>query len=309
MTTALVTGASGFVGTHLLAHLMKLGWRIRLTRRDSVRLPDIPVESVCEVGIDSPTGEWVRACSDVDVVFHLAGIAHRKGAQQELEAVNARSPALIAQAAAQSGVGAFVWLSSIKVLGEVSGQPLREAAVYAPADEYSRSKVLGEQRLLAQSGDAEMRVSIVRPPLIYGPGVKANFAALLGLARLARRGLPVPLGAAQAPRSLLAVSVLCDYLVTVAERGRGIFHVADRQDLSVAALLEALCSPQTPRLWSVPPGIVRGALTLLGRGALYSRLFEPLQLDCSDSYQRLDWQPPADSRSELNETMAWFLNR
>jgi hypothetical protein len=105
------------------------------------------------------------------------------------------------------------------------------------------------------------------------------------------------------------VAVLCDFLVNVAERGSGIYHVADRHDLTVAQLLQQLCSPQTARLLSLPPGVMRASLSLLGRGAAYSRLFEPLQLDCTDSYQRLGWQPPQDSTSQLSETMAWFLNR
>lgn len=309
MTTALITGASGFVGTHLLAHLKQLGWQRKLTQRDAARFADVPPENVRQVRLDSPPEQWVQAFNGVDIVFHMAGIAHRTGSPEELENINARSPAALARAAAEAGVGAFVWLSSIKVLGEVSRQPLCEQAAYAPADEYSCSKVRGEEGLLALTDTGGMRVCIIRPPLIYGPGVKANFAALLSLARLARKGLPVPLGAARAPRSLVAASVLCDFMVTVAEQGSGIFHVADKNDLTVAQLLQQLCAPQAARLLSVPAGMLRGSLTMLGRGTVYSRLFEPLQLDCADSYQRLGWQPPLDSTPYLSETMAWFLNR
>ena len=296
MTTALVTGAAGFVGSHLVAHLRQLGWRVLVLDRDAQRLKADPEDCISNLALNSDQSVWQQALSGVDVLFHLAGIAHRSARPEELTAINTYSPVHLARAAAAANVGAFVWLSSIKVLGETSSRPLPESAPYMPQDIYGASKAKSEQALLSLPVTTAMRLCIVRPPLIYGPGVKANFRMLLSLAAKARRGLPLPLGAARAPRSLLSVSLLCEYLVAVAERGeRGIYHVADDQDRSVVQLLRELCAPTRITLLSLPAGFIRVLLGLVGRGAVYGRLFEPLQLDCTDSYQRLGWQPPQRS--------------
>lgn len=309
MTTALVTGATGFVGSHLIAHLLATGWQLKVLQRDAERMPEtLPVTAVAAT-LHSSAAQWTRALEGIDVVFHLAGVAHRQATGEELESVNAQSPALLATAAASAGVESFVWLSSIKVLGETSVEPLPETAAYAPADPYAQSKTRGEQNLLKLPVHSGFRLSIVRPPLIYGVGVKANFLALLSLARLAQRGVPLPLGAAQAPRSLLAVSSLCEFLILAAKRGDGLLHVADPVDLSVAQLLESLCRGRRLRLWSVPETTMRRLLRIAGREGIYRRLFEPLQLDCRDSFRRLDFHPAQDSGPFFDEMMTWFLRR
>jgi UDP-glucose 4-epimerase len=309
MKTALVTGATGFVGSHLIAHLLEAGWQLKVLQRDAERLPRTTPVTAVEPTLHSSAAQWAPVLEGVDVVFHLAGVAHRQAPEYELERVNAQSPALLAGAAEAAGVESFVWLSSVKVLGETSAEPLSEAAVYAPADPYALSKTRGEQNLRELSVHSSFRLSIVRPPLIYGVGVKANFLALLSLARLAQRGLPLPLGAAQAPRSLLAVANLCDFLTLAATRGDGLLHVADPRDLSVVQLLERLCQGQHLRLWSVPEAAMRRLLRLAGREGIYRRLFEPLQLDCRDSFRRLDFHPALDSGPFLDEMMTWFLQR
>lgn len=307
MTTALVTGAGGFVGSHLVTRLLKSEWQVKVLARDAARLPEqvasLPLE------LTNSSADWSRALEGIDVVFHLAGIAHRKADAEEIEQLNVRSPAMLAEASQAAGVGGFVWLSSIKVFGETSMTPFAEDAPYAPADVYAASKVEAEKRLGELAGAGSGRLVIVRPPLIYGVGVKANFLALLSLARLAQRGLPLPLGCATAPRSLLGVKNLCDFLLAAGMRGNGALHVADADDCSVAELLTMMTSGSRIHLWRIPKSTMRTLLSLSGRAGVFDRLFEPLQLDTRRSAGALGWHPPEPTSTLIDETMQWFLQR
>jgi nucleoside-diphosphate-sugar epimerase len=283
--------------------------------RDAARLARLSGADHCvtalapELDLHSSHAAWSRAMEECDAVFHLAGIAHRRASPDELTRVNERSPAALARAAGSAGVPGFVWLSSIKVLGETSSAPLPVTAPQAPADPYAASKAAGERLLQAAAAEHSSRVCIVRPPLVYGAGVKANFLALLSLARLGQHGVPLPLGQARAPRSLLGVTNLCDFLLRAAVAGRGVLHVADAEDLCVAQVLELLSQGRKIRLLNVPERTMQQVLALFGREQVYQRLFQPLQLDTSSSFADLDWQPPVNSAVLLNETMAWYRQR
>ncbi len=313
MSGVLVTGAAGFVGGHLVAHLAEAGFRVKVLARDFARLAGSAARACdalpAELTLASEPSAWVAPLESVAVCYHLAGIAHRSASAEQLRAVNEEAAVRLASAAGQAGVGRFVMLSSVKVLGDVSRAPLPETAAYAPADAYGASKMRAEQRLKAlELGD---RLTIVRPPLVYGPGVKANFLALLKLAALAGRGLPLPLGAARAPRSFLGVANLCDFLLELTRRKNadGILHVADARSLCVAELLELLNEGQRLRLWRFPEPLMGTLLRGIGRGAVHQRLFESLELDSSATRARLDWVPPHDSGRLLRETMAWYRQR
>lgn len=314
MRTALVTGAGGFIGQHLCRTLVAGQWRVLALTRAPAMLP-AGVEAVSvQLDLDSSNRLWVDALTGVDCVYHLAGVAHRRGGADELAQINVEAPVRLFQASMTAGVGRFVWLSSIKVLGDVSARPLKESDPYAPADAYGQSKVDGERRLLdlagVSRGDApagHTGLVILRPPLVYGAGVKANFRSLLRLADLARRGVPLPLGGAQAPRSLVGVKNLCDCLLRCAAVGTGVLHVADARDFSVAELVRIL-APDA-RLWKVTPGVMGALLGALGRSAIQQRLFEPLQVDQAASNLALGWQPPHPSEELLQETMTWYLQQ
>ncbi len=240
-------------------------------------------------------------------MIHLAAIAHQPSVPdlEALTAVNAHWPLRLFEAAASAGVRDFVFLSSIKVFGDRSERPLRIEDPYAADDSYGESKVQAEQALLAaEKQHANVRLAIVRPPLVYGPGVKANFRALLGWASRGARWLPLPFGAARAPRSLVSVQNLCEGILAALGK-RGIFHCADGIDLPVAEVFQRLGVPRW-RLLPVPALVMRVLLKLTGNGGYYQRLYEPLQLDTRATTDALGWAPRQPSAEALVQTMDWW---
>lgn len=301
MTTSVVTGAGGFVGMHLCRRLSASEEVQRVSSRSGIA-------SWCGPGLlDGDEAALVEALTGADRIYFLAGIAHEAVAGGDsglLRRVNVDAPLRWLRAADRAGVRRFVWLSSIKVLGDTSSRPLTPDDPYRPGDDYARSKVEAEECLLSEPL-ATTEVAVVRPPLVYGPGVRGNFRALL---RLAAGGWPLPLGSANAPRSLVAVDNLCDLLVRLGTDGRGIYHVTDGDDITVSHLVAELRRLQglPRRQFSVPPPLARGALTLGGRGALYQRLFEPLQVDMRGTSTQLGWLPATARSDALQETVTWF---
>ncbi len=286
----LVTGAGGFIGTHLLPVLHAAGWH-----------PESVDRTRCDPDREPNPGLF----AGVDAVVHLAGIAHRTASIEELTRVNERWPVALYRAASRAGVRRFLWLSSIKVLGDVSTRPLVPTDPYSPGDAYACSKVRAEQALLEAAAVEPATLTILRPPLVYGPGVKANFRTLLTLAGLSRWGLPVPLARAQAPRSLIGVRNLCDLMVTALGHA-GIYHGADARDLTVAELLRRLGARV---LVPLPVPAARRLAKLSRLEAYYQRLFEPLQVDQRQTEQQLGWRPPHSITEELEETLRWFRGR
>ncbi|MEM1230260.1 MAG: NAD-dependent epimerase/dehydratase family protein, partial [Pseudomonadota bacterium] len=223
-------------------------------------------------------------------------------------AFNGELTARLYRAAARADAARFIWLSSAKVLGEVSRAPLPVTAPLAPQGAYAHSKAAGERALQHEAARGGPALCIVRPPLVYGPGVGANFAALL---RWALRGRALPLGRASAPRSLVGVRNLCSALLAAIEAPAGIYHVTDGPALSVAALLRAVghSARRDVPLWRIPPALMALGATLVGRRGTYERLFTSLELATADSETRLSWQPPFSFEQQLQETVDWFLTQ
>ncbi len=253
--------------------------------------------------------DWAEALRGITAIIHLAGIAHRQADPAEYEHVNVAWPVKLERAAARAEVQSLVVMSSIKVLGDLSMQPLRESDPYRQDDDpYGASKIVMEEALLAEPSMASgLKCAVVRTPLVYGPGVKANFLTLLAWADRASRGLPLPFGRATAPRSFIGVRNLCDLLIASIGHD-GVIHGADPQDLSVRELLLEL-GVVPSRLLPVPPVLLRLVLAVVGRRALYERLFCPLQLAQADSNARLDWAPPHSCAEQLEETLAWYRSQ
>lgn len=295
--TVLVTGASGFVGPHVVTALAAAGWRLRLALRRPVPLR-AGVESVAIGDLAAPV-DWSEALRGVDHVVHMAGLAHAgPGLDEALyRRVNTEATLELARAAAAAGIGRFVFLSSIKALsGAFDGPPLAEDATPRPADAYGRSKLAAEQGLAA----LDLDWIGLRPVLVYGPGVKANMAALLKLAQLP---LPLPLGGLKAPRSLLAVENLADairFALTPACPARRSYVVADPEPVSVAQMLTALRSGigRRPGLLPVPEGWLRLAARLAGREETFLKLAGSLVVR-PEGLLRAGWRPPAATQPAL----------
>jgi nucleoside-diphosphate-sugar epimerase len=305
---ALVTGANGFVGRELVAELVRRGHAVRAAVR---RMGPLPAGAeMIEVGDLSESTDWRGALRGVDTVFHLAARVHARSLPQdeaECERVNVVATTALARAAIDAGARRFVFVSSVKVMGETSaGRPFVETDPPGPHDAYGRSKLAAEHALALLARD--FGVTIVRPPLVYGPGVRANFLSLL---RLADSAWPLPLASATACRSLVFVGNLVNALIacaTVPHSTPATYFVADGNDLSVAELVTLLRSALgvPAKLWNLPAGLAGALASVIGRGDIAQRLFAPLQVDSSRIRRELNWSPPFDPREALVATARWF---
>jgi len=253
------------------------------------------------------------ACAGADAVVHLAARTHvmqetAADAEAAYRRTNVDATRRLAEAAVRSGVRRFIFLSSIKVNGEAThGTPYSEASRPAPEDAYGRSKLAAEQALTAAAGTA-METVILRPPLLYGPGVKGN---LLTLMRALARGIPLPLGALDNRRSLLGienlVSALTLALTHPAAAGRT-FLVADGEDLSSPQLARLIAAGlDTPaRLLPVPAPLLRFAGALTDKRAAVARLTGSLQIDGRAIRGTLGWQPPVPAAEGLARMARWY---
>lgn len=279
--------------------------------RAAARRRGTPVRDVERAALASDDA-LARALAGCGAVVHLAAIAHRpRGSVDDdaFDAVNHRLAQRVAHAARDAGVRRFVFVSSAKVMGERSARPFVETDPPAPADAYARSKLAAERALLALHAPRRFEVVVARPPLVYGAGARANFAALV---RLARRPWPLPLANATAQRSLVHVDNLSDallFLCANADAAGGTYFVADGTDLTVARLVGRVRELQGRPLGLFPmPRALRTVATSLGRllGAdpapIFERLFEPLQVDAS-ALAALGWRPPLEAGRALDATL------
>lgn len=304
----LVTGATGFVGNALLPKLVTAGFRIRAVSRSPVRAAG-----------DTTAIEW-QSCSDIgdasvegcDTLIHLAARVHimRETAQDSLAAfrqVNVMVTERLARRAAAGGVRRFVFLSSIKVNGEETrpDRPFFADDVPAPEDAYGVSKYEAEQVLRQIAEETGMEVVVIRPPLVYGPGVKGNFRSMLDWLD---RGVPLPLASLDNRRSFVGVDNLCDLIlrcVTHPGAANQTFLVSDDQDLSAPDLLRMAADVlgRPARLWPFPPALLEQMATLLGKGGIARRLCGNLQVDIGKTKSMLSWAPPVTAKDGLRRIL------
>lgn len=309
MKRVLVTGANGFVGKALATRLGHVGWAITRAMRNPVAQ-----DGVIAVGDINDCTDWTAALSACSAVVHLAARVHvmRDEVSDPLaafRAVNVDGTLNLARQAAQAGVSRFVFLSSIKVNGEGREEPYRETDAPDPQDPYAISKWEAEQGLHAIAAATGMEVVILRPPLVYGPGVKANFQRLLGAVD---KGWPLPLGAVENRRSLLYLGNLVDAiqlcLAHPVAAGQT-YLLSDGEDVSSPELVRRLARAMghPDRLLPVPPAWLRLAGGLVGRRAVVDRLLGSLVVDSSRIRRELGWSPPFRLDAGLAETAQHYL--
>ena len=309
-----MTGANGFVGKPLCVELLRQGQTVRaVTRSANSQAENIDAVSVCT--IDGET-DWAFALPDVNVVIHLAARVHVMkdtaiDALAECRRINVEGTLNLARQAVKSGVKRFIFISSIKVNGESTllGQPYTAEDEPAPVDPYGISKREAEEALRQLAGETGLEVVIIRPPLIYGPGVKANFRSMM---HWLDKGIPLPLGAIHNQRSLVALDNLIDLIVTCIHHpaaANQIFLAGDGEDLSTTGLLQRMAAAlnKKVRLIPVPEPLLIWGAKLLGKQAIAQRLCGSLQVDISKAHDLLDWKPPVSVDEALHKTAQYYM--
>ena len=306
----LVTGASGFVGTALCRELLARGHRVRAAVRRPIPPGAVPPD-LHQILIPDIAAEFDRRAlvDGVDTVVHLAAIAHRSHRRigTEIRRVNCDAAVRLAEAAAGLA-GRFIFLSSVKVHGEDSdGTTYGEKDALNPEDSYGRSKLEAERALTEIAGRNGIELVTIRPPLVYGPGVKANFLRLLGWVD---SGLPLPFASVHNRRSLIYIGNLVDAIARCAEHpaARGPFLVSDEEAVSTPELVSRIARAlkRPARLVPVPAALLRAAGMIAGRRDEMRRLTGNLAIDSSRARRLLDWRPPYTLDAGLAETARWF---
>ena len=310
--TIVVTGANGFVGSHLCRALQSQGMAYRAVVREGAQANPGTAGLVRLPSLDAHT-DWTTALQGATTVIHLAARVHQvqdtsADPLQAFRAINLHATLQLARCAQEMGVQRFIFVSTVKVLGEETapGRPFHASDPAQPQDAYATSKHEAEQALRALVAGGSMELVIVRPPLVYGPGVRANFASLV---RVVRRGIPLPLACVHNLRSLVGIDNLVSLLLRCtqhADAGGQNFLVSDGHDLSTPDLVRQLATAlgQPARLWPVPLAGLQLAARLTGRQAAVQRLCSSLQVDISATCQGLQWAPPVSVAEGLRRMVA-----
>ena len=310
----LLTGATGFVGDAVLASVSKnFSVRVALRSSDAFFVPD--GTEVFKASLN-PDQNWKSVLVGVSSVIHCAARVHVMNDQSsdpltEFRQVNVEGTLNLARQAAAANVKRFIFISSIKVNGEVTAEGVYYKAddIPAPLDQYGVSKMEAEHGLRAIAAESSMEVVIIRPVLVYGPGVKANF---LNMMRWLNKGVPLPFGAIHNRRSLVALDNLVDLIVTCIDHpaaANQTFLVSDGEELSTSELLRrmgvALGKPAC--LLPVPSSLLEVGAAMFGKKAFAQRLCGSLQVDISKTRELLGWSPPVSLDDALRHTAVHFL--
>ena len=295
----LITGASGFIGSHLVSKVMAMrSLNLSVAVRAGAK-SNVATRFVIE-NLDG-NQDWRKAVFSQDVIIHCAAKAHEmrqagSNVTDVYQVSNVDGTLNLARQAALVGVKRFIFLSSIKVNGEwtLPDQPFKVDSNPAPQDVYGVSKLESEKALQRLAVETGMEVVIVRPPLVYGLGVKGNFASMI---KLVKKGIPLPFGAIHNQRSLVALDNLVDLIMTCIDHpaaANQVFLAGDGKDLSTTELLKgvAKAAGKPARLIPVPSSLLMLTATLLGKKAIAQRLLGSLQVDISKARDLLGWEPP-----------------
>jgi len=310
----LISGANGFIGRALVKKMSC--HNLSACGRNDKGLPSNCLFHYVDI---SPTTDYSNAVLDIDVVIHTAARVHlmKESSSEplrEFRKVNAEGTLNFARQSAESGVKRFIFISSIKVNGErtTKGNLFTANDEAKPEDPYGISKAEAEERLKALAADTGMEVVIIRPTLVYGPGVKANFAAMM---KLASKGIPLPFGAIKENRrSLVSIDNLVDLIVTCIDHLKAAnetFLVSDNEDLSTTDMFSRLskaCGKST-FLIPIPISLFEKVFRLIGKPEIYLRLCGSLQVDISDTMQKLGWKPPYSTDECFAKTAKHYLEK
>ena len=290
----LVTGANGFVGRHVVPALTRAGWSVRRAVRSPVGTGDeVVIETI------GPETDWTGALDGVDAVVHLAARVHHKHEEHAVQLyrnVNIAGTLHLARSAATAGVRQFIFVSTVLVHGRSNEgrAPFSESDILTPRGLYGMSKAAAEEGLRTLARDSDMKISVIRPPLVYGAGAKGNFALLT---RAVALGLPLPFAAIHNQRAFLAVQNLASFILhrlghPDPASNFEIFLVADREQVSTPEFVSRLAeaSGKRPRMFRVPPGVLGTLLGAMGRQDTHDSLIGSLELDISKALAT-GWQP------------------
>lgn len=315
MQRVLVTGATGFIGQSLVRRLLKEGHVVRAAGRSSS--PKLDGIQFIDLGDFSDHPNWQSVVEGMDVVIHLAARVHVMGhdpddALKAFRKVNTIATRELATAAATANVGRFIYLSSVKVHGEcTSGEPFRESDILLPQGAYAQSKHEAEIALSAIGKSSGMETVIIRPPLVYGPGVGANFLTLL---KVIGAGLPLPFGSIKNRRSLIGLDNLVDFIYRCCHHpaaANEAFLVSDGEDLSTPKLIKLLSTAfgKNTRIFPWPIPTLVPLAWAVGKADRLPRLVDSLQVSSDKAHALLDWQPPVSISAGFDQVVSWYKSR
>ena len=304
----LVTGANGFLGSRLCTHLSSNNHHILRAQRKSA-------DNAYYTGDITPETDWSSYLSDIDVIVHTAARVHvmndtvaDPGAA--FMSTNCLATLNLATQAANAGVKRFIFISSVKANGEeTTSSPFTETILSPPNDPYGRSKYEAEQELIRLSKTKQMEVVIIRPPLVYGPGVKANFEKMISCIK---NGIPLPFGSIKNKRSFVFIDNLVDFisicLTHPAAKGE-IFLVSDDQDISTSELSRFIAKGlgKTVTLLPVPEKLIKLIAYIIHKPQFASRLCGSLCLDITKAKKLLDWRPKISIEQGIEETTKYYM--
>ncbi len=306
-----ITGSNGFIGNHLTQYLHKRGYNLKLINRKK----DSKTNGV--KSIDAKT-DYSKILINVDVIIHCASIVHQPKSQsrdinKEYTFINIEGTRNLAEQAVKFGVKRFIFISSIKVNGEYTkfGEEFNNDSIPSPQDAYSISKFYAEKELIRISKESQLEVVIIRPPLVYGPYVKANFLNLMTIIKL---GLPLPFLGIENKRSLIYVQNLISFIckcITHPNAAGKTLLISDSKLVSTPELIKLLSigMKQKPLLFYVPKLILFIFSRLFRVKSSFDRLTNSLIINPTTSYKLLDWEPPYDQKQGLVKTAQWYISR
>ena len=313
----LITGATGFIGKSLVTQLLAENYLLSAAIRNTSNCMSPDIQQI-PVGDLSTNTDWGNALSDIDIVIHLAARVHVMDDTSldplaKFREINTEGTLNLARQAASNNISRFIFLSSIKVNGENTDfrKPFTKDDKHKPSDPYGLSKYEAEVGLKAIADNTGMEVVIIRPPLVYGPNVKANFKSMVSWLD---KGIPLPLGSIHNKRSLVALDNLVDLIITCIKHpsaANQTFLASDDEDISTTELLQRMAKAlgKPARLIPIPSSLLNAGAALLGKRDIAQRLCGSLQVDINHTKQTLCWKPPVSVDEALQKTADAYLNQ